>query len=84
MLKEIKNYTANNILMAHYFIDENGLQGFYKTYYRNGNVTYETFEFDSCSYGVNKGFIEDKRIGYMKTNKFKQPVQNGVDIEFIY
>ncbi len=85
MLKEEKRYHDNDKIFLHCFRDEhNKLQGFYRTFYSNGNITHETFEIDSCSYGISKGFREDKRICYMQTNKFKQPLKNGVELEFIY
>mgnify|MGYP001578127229 CR=1 FL=1 len=64
MLKEEKSYRLENgTIILHCFKDEyNKLQGFYRTFFDNGSIMHETFEFDSCSYGVSKGFREDKKI----------------------
>ncbi len=84
MLKEIKKYTVNNILTFHYFIDEDGIQGFYKSFYYNGNIRYSTFEFSGTSYGTIKLFLDQGAIKYIKTRRFKQINDSGVCIYFNY
>ncbi len=84
MLREVKEYYENNQLKSIYYLDDdNNFQGFYKSFFENGDIRTSLFSVNSIVIGTWRSCSFHHQLRTINTGYYKCS-RHGVCIYFNY